>query len=96
MNTMDVRAEMARILGKDPDALPAERQLADVTADSFQLVELVVELSETTGVQLGHEDLRDARTVGDLVRIVAESAASDHSDAARPRSTSPGSSVTRE
>ena len=85
MNTMDVRAEMARILDKDLDALPAERELADVTADSFQLVELVVELADSTGAQLRHEDLRDARAVGDLTRIVAERAAPNHSDTATPR-----------
>jgi acyl carrier protein len=45
--------------------------LADLVHDSFRLVELVIELQESTGARLDQEHLREVKTVGDLAALVA-------------------------
>ena len=44
----------------------------NLVAESFALIETVIDLQEELGIRLLQEDLRDVETVGDLVRVCAE------------------------
>ena len=41
--------------------------LVDVVPESFGLVEVLLDLQDELGTRLTHEDLRDLRTIGDLL-----------------------------
>jgi acyl carrier protein len=69
-----VRAAIARFLGREPDALLPEQELKELVAESFVLVELVVELQEVFDVQLQGRDLEGVRTVRQLVEVVQRAA----------------------
>jgi acyl carrier protein len=43
--------------------------LNDLVAESFALIETVINIQEDLNIRLVQEDLRDVKTVGDLVRI---------------------------
>ena len=45
--------------------------LTDLVTESFVLVQLVIDLQEEFGIRLSGEDLREVRTVGDLIATVA-------------------------
>ena len=51
---------------------PAHELLADLQLDSVQLLTLVVGLENRFEVALAEEDAGEVRTVGDLVRLVAQ------------------------
>ena len=51
--------------GKAPDGI-----LTDVVTESFVLVQLMIDLQEEFGIRLSGEDLREVRTVGDLIATV--------------------------
>ena len=52
------------------DDLPLSR----LVADSFMVVELMIELQETCGVRLRQEDVKDVGTVGELITCVMAAA----------------------
>jgi acyl carrier protein len=60
---------MALFLDVPPERLTDGAQLSEVVAESFLLVQLVVELQDALGVRVGAEELRGVRTVGDLVGV---------------------------
>ena len=62
-----VRRRIAAVLHQPVAALDPSMPLAALAADSLALVELAVTLEEDTGVPLGHEDLADVHTIGDLI-----------------------------
>ena len=65
----DVRRRMATFLDVPPEHLTDDARLSDVVAESFLLVQLVVELQDALGVRVGAEELRGVQTVGDLVEL---------------------------
>jgi acyl carrier protein len=48
-----------------------ERLLSDVVAESFALVEMVIDLQEEFGVRLEQAELKQLKTVADLTALVA-------------------------
>ena len=64
-----VRVCLASALGCGTDSLGDELVLTDLVAESFALIEVVIELQEKLGIRLVQDDLRDVATVGDLVRV---------------------------
>ncbi len=68
-----IKQRMARILKLTVPDLRDEASLTDLVTDSFLLVEMVVELQDDLGTRLVQDDLKDVKTVGDLVRAFVES-----------------------
>jgi acyl carrier protein len=65
-----VAARLGRILSAPAGGLTPRTFLADVAADSFELVEIVVDLQEEFGVTFTQADLRPILTLGDLVELL--------------------------
>ena len=61
---------IAGFLGEPIEKFGDEAMLTDLVSDSFVLVEMVIELQEEFGVEFGHEELKDVKTVGDLGRLI--------------------------
>ena len=61
---------IAGFLGESIDKFGDDAELADLVTDSFALVEMVIELQEEFGVEFGHEELKDVKTIGDLGRLI--------------------------
>lgn len=62
---------IATLLARPAGEIDASTPLLSLAADSLDLVELAIALEEDVGVSLGHEELQDARTVGDLIAAIA-------------------------
>ena len=60
-------ASLERPIGELAD----EVALVDLVAESFALIETVINLQEDLSIRLVQEDLREVKTVGDLVRVCA-------------------------
>lgn len=75
MNRADVRARMARTLGAEAEEVTDEAVLRDLVAESFKLVEMVIDLQETFGLRITQDQLLGVHTVGDLLdRVVGRDA----------------------
>lgn len=72
MNTVarDVVGRIAEIVRRPVSALQLDTQLSSVAPDSFVLVEIVIELQDEFGVRFDHDDMRELRTVGDVVALL--------------------------
>ncbi len=67
-----VKQALGQSLARKPRELADEILLKNLVAESFALIETVIDLQEELGIRLLQEDLRDVETVGDLVRVCAE------------------------
>ena len=67
-----VKQALGQSLARKPEELADEILLKNLVAESFALIETVIDLQEELGIRLLQEDLRDVETVGDLVRVCAE------------------------
>ena len=65
------KAKMASLLRQPVTKLDDDAILTNLVVESFLLIEMVIELQEEFGVRLVQEDLRDVKTVGDLVNLFA-------------------------
>jgi acyl carrier protein len=65
-----VRAKIAEVLRHPVSRITDDAELRSLVQDSFVLVEMVIELQESFGFRLVQDDLREVRTVGDLLRTV--------------------------
>jgi acyl carrier protein len=72
-----VAARLGTLLAVPANRLTPKTCLADLAADSFELVELVIDLQEEFGVTFTQADLRPILTLGDLVALLRV-----HADAA--------------
>ena len=70
LDRQSVRAKIGGFLKRPPAELTDVAVLTDLVAESFVLVEMVIELQEDLGVRLMHDDLKDVKTVGDLLRVL--------------------------
>ncbi len=61
---------MAGFLRQPVEKLSDDAVLTDLVAQSFLLVEIVIELQEEFSVRFGQEELKSVRTVGDLTRLI--------------------------
>lgn len=74
MSTTDaqqVRGKMARLLKQPVDRLTDATVLTDLVAESFILVDMVIELQDDLGIRLMHDDLKAVKTVGDLLTVIS-------------------------
>ncbi len=64
---------VAEQLGVDQEQVVREAEfVADLNADSLDMVELVMSLEEEFGVEISDEDVESIRTVGDAVDYIEE------------------------
>jgi len=69
-----LREQMAVILKQPVSRLDDSALLTDLVCDSFVLVDMVIELQEEFDIILVQEDLRQVKTVGDLIGVFEEHA----------------------
>lgn len=67
----DVVKAMARFLRQPVEKLHDDAVLTDLVAESFVLIELVIQLQEEFGVRFGQQELQGVKTVGDLTELIA-------------------------
>lgn len=61
-------------LGTDRSALSREASLEDLDIDSLDLVELAQIVEDTYGVELRGDDVKDVKTVGEVIDLVVAKA----------------------
>lgn len=71
-NGEKVREALGKSLNREPVELSDDVVLTDLVAESFALIETVINLQEDLNFRLVQEDLRDVKTVGDLLRVCAQ------------------------
>jgi len=64
-----VKEHMSKILKLPAARLTDDAPLSDLVTDSFVLVDLVIELQEEFDILLVQDDLKNVKTVGDLVSL---------------------------
>ena len=69
---LKIKQALGQALDRKPEDLGNDIELNNLVAESFALIETVISLQEELSIRLLQEDLRDVRTVGDLVRVCAE------------------------
>ena len=73
MSTVDaatVRQRIADTLQLPLAKLADERLLTDVVRESFAVVEMVLDLQEELGIRLDQAELKQLKTVADLIALV--------------------------
>ncbi len=65
-----VKKQFAEILEIDPDAVTEASDLADIDADSIDLIEVVNAVERTYDLQIDEQDLYDVVTVGEFLDVV--------------------------
>jgi acyl carrier protein len=71
-----VRQRISETLSIPLGKLADDALIGDVVTESFAVVEMVIDLQEEFGVRLVKDDLRDVRTIGALVALIAARAGS--------------------
>jgi acyl carrier protein len=69
-----VASRIASVLRVPADTLTPQTTVQDLAADSFMLVEMIVDLQEEFDVAFTQARLREVATLGDLVQLLHESA----------------------
>ena len=65
----EVRAKMAEFLQHPVNKLQDDAILTDLVTDSMILVNMVIDLQEDFGIRLVQEDLKEVKTVGQLLDV---------------------------
>jgi acyl carrier protein len=66
-----IRGIISKRMGTDPSKiLPQSNLVEDIGADSLELVDLMMDLEETTGVRIENAELSDVDTVHDIVVLI--------------------------
>ena len=66
----DICRRVAEILNVAVTLCSSDMVLTDLVADSFRLVEMVIQLQDEYDVIIGQRDIADVRTVGQLAALV--------------------------
>jgi acyl carrier protein len=65
----NVKETIAKSLDLEASQLDDSKELTSLVQDSFMLVELIMTLQEDLGVMVVQEELKDVKTVGQLVEV---------------------------
>lgn len=71
-NDKKIKQALGQSLNRSYQELEDDILLNNLVAESFALIETVINLQEELNIRLVQEDLRDVKTVGDLVRVCAK------------------------
>lgn len=63
-------AEALKEMGSDPAQFSREATFEDLDVDSLDLVELAQVAEDEWGVQLGGDDVKDLKTIGEVIDLV--------------------------
>lgn len=63
-------AYLSEQLDIDAETLSAETTFESLDLDSLDLVEMLVEMENETGIELPEEDFKQVETIGDLARLI--------------------------
>lgn len=67
----EIRTRIEQQLNIPVDSITADSKLVDdLKADSLDIVELVTSLEEEYNIEISDEDIKNIRTVGDVVRFI--------------------------
>lgn len=67
----EIRTRIVQQLNIPIDSITADSKLVDdLKADSLDIVELVTSLEEEYNIEISDEDIKNIRTVGDVVRFI--------------------------
>lgn len=67
----EIRTRISQQLNIPVDSITADSKLVDdLKADSLDIVELVTSLEEEYNIEISDEDIKNIRTVGDVVRFI--------------------------
>lgn len=69
-NRESVRAKIGEVLGHTAQVANDEAVLTDLVNSSFVLVEMVIELQEEFDVRFQQADMKEVKSVGDLLDLV--------------------------
>lgn len=69
MQRQELISQLAKLLRIDPARVTETARLTDLVADSFVLIETVVELQELLDITLVQEDLDGVQTVAQLLDV---------------------------
>jgi acyl carrier protein len=75
IDTTVLREKIASLLRQPVAKITDDCMLSDLVTQSFVLVEMIIEMQEDLGIRLVQDDLRDVRTVGDLIRMLERQSA---------------------
>ena len=62
-------------VGADPDQINRDATFESLDVDSLDLVEIAQIVEDEFGVELGGDDVKDLKTVGDVIDLVVAKAA---------------------
>jgi acyl carrier protein len=65
-----VKEQIAAFLKAPSITLRDDIPLNSLIADSFMVVEMMIELQEICGVRFQQDDLKDVKTLGDLTSLI--------------------------
>ena len=71
-NDAKVKQALGESLKLGSEELEDDILLTCLVAESFALIETVINLQEDLNIRLVQEDLRNVKTVGDLVRVCSQ------------------------
>ena len=66
----EIRLRFATMIGVSPDDVDLDSFIADLAADSLEVVELMMEFEDEFGVTVPDDDYEKIRTIGDVVRYI--------------------------
>ncbi len=69
MDRSKFKEAMSEIIKQPLERLADDALLSNLVTDSFLLVDMVIELQEEFGVFLVQEDLKNVKSVGDLIEL---------------------------
>jgi acyl carrier protein len=67
-----IKQALGKALDREPEDLGDDIELNSLVAESFALIEAVISLQEELSIRLVQEDLRNVKTVGELVSVCVE------------------------
>ncbi len=76
VNENSVKEKISLFLRQPVSKLKDEILLIDLIADSFALIEMVIELQEEFELSFVQSDIKDVKTVGDLTQLFVNRAKS--------------------
>lgn len=69
-----IKTKMSSLLRQPVSKLQDDAVLTDLVTQSLLLIEMVIELQEEFNVRLVQDDLKNVKTVGDLIRVIQSKA----------------------
>lgn len=73
--TNQIREKIASLLRQPVARIRDDSLLSDLATESFVLIEMIIELQDDLGIRLVQEDLKNVRSVGDLIRLLENQSA---------------------